>query len=147
MRLFLGAVAGCCLLAASMAAQETTTYQPTDNPLQGEYAFAYGEPVTIMAAAGGMGFDSITISPQDEVRAGDTVRCEVLVQGRNLSDEKLTVSIVMLLEEESGAGLERVTVDPFRVRGSRTFEETERVRVTGDALLAAAKVYVFAQVE
>ena len=53
---------------------------------------------------------------------------------------------VLLLEDADGKKLERVTLDPFRAKAGKDFQERQKVFVGGDALTGARKVYLFIQV-
>jgi len=55
------------------------------------------------------------------------------VAGSNTTDKKATLTAVLLLEDADGKKLERVTLDPFRAKAGKDFQERQKVFVGGDA--------------
>lgn len=143
------AVGVSCLMVGVAMAQEAQapSYTRGDNPFQGEFAIELGKPVTLNVEVQGVRLRTLTLTPTAEVVPGKEIRCDVLLDGENAGDAKATITTILLLEDSDSQALERVTPDSFRVRGGRTFEDTERVKVTGDALNAARKVYVFIEIQ
>jgi hypothetical protein len=135
------------LIVGLAAAQPGPDYAPADNPFQRDYAFTLGQPVELRVEVEGVRFDHITVTAPDEVRAGESVKCEVQVVGSSVAKKKAKLTPVLLLEDRDGRGLERITLDPFKVKTGRPFDETQKATVSGDALLGASRVYVFVQVE
>ena len=141
-----GLAAAVALLAAGMlVAQQAPDYTIGDNPFQAEYPFALGQPVQLRAEVQGIRFDALTVVALDEVKSGAKVRCEVQLTGTGAPEKKATVSVVVLLEDAKGTGLDRLTLDGFKVKAAKPFDEKQRVTVAGDALGTATKVYVFIQ--
>jgi hypothetical protein len=129
------------------AAQPGPEYAPADNPFQRDYGFTLGQPVELRVQVEGIRLDRIAVSAQDEVRAGESVRCEVQVVGSSVAAKKAKLTTVLLLEDHEGRGLERIQLDPFKVKNGRPFDETQKATIGGDALLGASRVYIFIQVE
>ncbi len=143
------------MLVATMSAlmtlpawgQDAPAFTRTSSPFQNEYELTLGRPVQLRVDIVGVRVDTLTVTPAAEVEAGKEIRTEFTVAGDNSASDKATVSAVLLLEDADGHGLERVTLDPFRVRGERSFDERQTIRVAGEALAAAAKIYVLLEVE
>jgi hypothetical protein len=135
------------LIVGLAAAQTGSEYAPAENPYQHDYAFTLGQPVELRVEVEGVRLDHLAVTARDEVRAGESVTCEVQVVGSNVAAKKAKLTTVLLLEDRDGRGLERIVLDPFKVKTDRPFDETQKANVGGDALLGATRVYVFVQVE
>ncbi len=146
MRRVMLALAG-TLVAALSLAQETPGYTAADNPFQNDYEFALGKPIRLRAIVEGVRLDTLNTVALTEVRPGEKVRCEVELAGTNEADRKATITVILLLEDDAGKGLERIALDPFKLKSARPFNEKQRVSIGGDTLRAAVKIYVFIQVE
>ncbi|HVN77250.1 MAG TPA: hypothetical protein VMT19_13110 [Thermoanaerobaculaceae bacterium] len=134
------------LVAGTLCAQEAPVYARGENPFQGDFPFALGQPINLNVDVEGVRLDAVTVSARGEVRAGEKVRCETLLAGNNTTDKKPTLTMVLLLEDADGKALEKVTFDQFRAKAGKEFQERQRVVITGEALAAAHKVYVFVQI-
>jgi hypothetical protein len=134
------------LVAGALFAQETPAYTPGENPFQGDFTFVLGQAVGLHVDIQGVRLDSVTVSAVGEVRPGQKVKCEAVLAGNNTTDKKPTLTTVLLLEDADGQTLEKVTLDPFKAKAGREFQERQKVTVGGDALAAAHKVYLFIQV-
>ena len=145
MRLPVAALAA--VLAASFASgQEGPAYATAENPFQGDFPLVVGQAVVLRVDVLGVHLDGITVSAIGEARAGEKAKCEVAVAGTNTGDKKPQLTAVLLLEDADDKPLERLTLDPFKVKAGKPFQEKQRLAVSGDALLAARKVYLFVQV-
>jgi hypothetical protein len=134
------------LAAGGAFAQESGGYATAENPYQGEHDFAVGRAVPLRVDVQGMRFDAITAFALEDVRAGAQIRCEVQATGSNAATGKGTVTMVLLLEDANGRGMDRITLDSFKVKNGKPFDVRQKVSLSGDSLTAAAKVYVFVQV-
>jgi hypothetical protein len=143
MRGAMGAIA--LALAVPVLAQETGGYAAGENPFQGEYPFAAGQPISLKVTVEGVNLDTLTLAP--EPASGDTVSCPVTFDGSNQGSGKVTVTAVVLLEDAKGKTLERLTMAQFRVKSGRPFSRREAITVQAASLTAAAKVYLFVKVE
>ena len=143
------------MLVATMSAvmtlpawgQEAPAFARSSSPFQDEYELTLGRPVQVRVDIVGVRVDTLTVTPAAEVEAGKEVRTEFALSGDNSASDRATVTAVLLLEDADGHGLERVTLDSFRVRGERSFDERQTLRVPGEALAGAAKIYVLLEVE
>jgi hypothetical protein len=131
----------------SAAAQETPTYRESDNPFQEDLPFELGQPLSLLADVGGLRLATLTIRPRGEVQAGSPATCEVQVTGSNQRDAKVEVDVALLLEDEGGKGIDRMHLEPFKVKAGRDFSESAKVSVQGSALLSAKRIYVYIEVK
>ncbi|MFI5143205.1 MAG: hypothetical protein ACHQQS_10860 [Thermoanaerobaculales bacterium] len=145
MQCVLAAVAA-LLIAGTLGGQQTSGYPPGDNPFQAEYDFALGQPVQLHVDVQGVRFDALTVVALEAVKSGAKTRCEVQVTGTNAAEKRATVTTVLLLEDASGKGLDRLTLEAFKVKPAKPIEEKQRLTVAADSLSSATKVYVFVQV-
>ncbi len=134
------------LVAGVVCAQEAPAYTPSENPFQGDYAITIGQPVVLRVDVLGVHLDDVTVAPMDEVRNGEKVRCEVTIAGANTAARKAELTAVLLLEDGNGSGLERVSLDAFKVKSGKEFRERQRVPIEAATLTGAKRVYVFVQV-
>jgi hypothetical protein len=136
------ALAGSLIAAFSFA----QGYTPGENPFQNEYDFALGKSIKLRVDVHGVRLDTLTVVALGDVRAGEKVKCEVEVAGSNETDKKATLTAVLLFENADGKGIERITLEQFKAKTSRAFDEKQKISVAGDTLLAASKMYVFVQI-
>ena len=134
------------LVAGLAFAQGGPGYAPAENPFQGDFGFTLGQPTALRVDIQGVQLDGITLTAQGEVRAGEVVKCQVQVVGASVAEKKATLTVVLLLEDAEGRNLERVMLEPFKVKPGKPFDERQKLTAEGSALAAAARVYVFVQV-
>ncbi len=147
-----GAVLAAVLLAVPLAAQEADevpqrSYIQADSPYMVELDFSLAAPVDVFVEIAGVRLDRLRLDPQGAVDEGTSVRCQVTATGSHTGGARPTVSIVLLLEDQDGKGLERVIMEPFRPGRGRSFDEVQRAPVPGSALLAARKIFVLVEVK
>jgi hypothetical protein len=134
------------LIAALSFSQAGTGYVAVENPFQNDYDFALVRPITMRVDVQGVRFGTLTVVALGEVRTGEKVKCEVSVVGSNETEKKATVTAVLLFENTEGKGIERLTLETFKTKSARAFDERQKVSIGGDTLRAASKVYVFIQI-
>ncbi len=133
------------MVAGAVVAQENPAYSPGENPYQGDFPFTLGQPVGLHVDIQGVRLDSLTVTALGEVRPGEKVKCEAVLAGNNTSERKASLTTVLLLEDADGKALERVSLESFKAKSKREFQERQKVAVAGEALAAARKVYLFVQ--
>jgi len=133
------------LVAGSVCAQEAPAYAPGENPFQGDYAITIGQPVVLRVDVLGVRLKDVTVTPIGEVRSGEKVKCDVTITGANTAAKKADLTTVLLLEDGDGKGLERVSLDPFKVKSGKEFRERQRLSIEAATLTGARRVYVFVQ--
>lgn len=134
------------LAAGVAAAQQPGSYTPAENPYQADLAFTSGKPIDLFVEIDGVRLDGIVVLPGGDARAGEQVECQIQVLGASVADKRATINTVILLEDAGDKPLERVTLDPFRVKAGKPFDEKQKRTLDGSALLNAAKAYVLVQV-
>lgn len=149
MRRFLNVMVVLLAAGAAFAQQpagDQASYATSENPFQGDYEFVAGKPITLHVQIEGVRIDAITLTPIGEVKPGQDVKCEMQVTGSNAGDKKAQISVILLLEDDAGKGSERVTLDPFKVKSGKVFDRKDTLKVAGQDLQGASKVYVFVQI-
>ena len=134
------------LVAGVAVAQQPGSYTPAENPYQADLAFTSGKPIDLFVEIEGVRLDGIVVLPGGDARAGEQVECDIQVVGVSVAEKRATINTVILLEDAEGKPLERETLDPFRVKAGKPFDEKQKRAVSGSALINAAKVYVLVQV-
>jgi hypothetical protein len=134
------------LVAGAVWAQETPTYAPGENPFQGDYAITIGQPVVLRVDVEGLRIDDVTVTPLGEVKSGEKVKSEVVVTGTNTAGKKADLTVVLLLEDGNGKGMERVSLDSFKVKSGKQFRERQKLPIEAATLTDAKRVYVFVEV-
>ncbi len=127
-------------------AQEEPRYKPGENPYQEEFVLKLGEPMALYVEIEGTRFAQLTIAPQGNVEPGKNVKCQVVITGARVASGRVEVLPVLLLEDQNGKSLDRLTPPPFKVRGERPFEYKETITASGDSLAVAAKVWVYLEI-
>ena len=145
MRSVLGAVLA--LVAVAATAQEATDYTTVENPFQGEYALTVGQPLTIRVDIQGVLIDSITVASPAALTADGTVDCTVTVAGANESARKVSVTVVLLLEDANSQALERLSLAPFKVKSRSPINAQQKVEVQAASLAATQRAYLFLKVD
>jgi hypothetical protein len=135
------------LVAGLVLSQAGPAYAPAENPFQGDYGFTLGQPIELRVDVQGVRLDGITFVAQGEVRAAESVKCEVEVAGASVAEKKATLTVVLLLEDADGRNLKRVTLEPFKVKPGKPFDEKQKVSVEGSTLTTASRAYVFVRVD
>ena len=134
------------VIAGLAVAQEGPGYAPGENPFQADYAFRLGEPITVRVEVLGVRLDTFTLTAQQDVREGETVKCQAQLVGSSVAQKKATLTVVLLLEDARGNNLGRVPLEPFKAKPGKAFDEKQKVTAEGKALAAATRVYLFVQV-
>lgn len=146
MRRMLAALA-VVFIAVGVQGQTKESYTRSASPFQGEYALTLGSPIDLHVDVDGIRLVTLTLTASAAVEADKPIKCQAELVGENTTTERVTVLTAMLLEGPDGKGLERINLDPFRIRPGRRFDERQTIRVDGSNLQAAGKVYVFVELQ
>ena len=131
--------------ATSVVAQETGAYSQGENPFQADYEFVLGRPIEVRVDVQGVRIDQVTLLALEEVRPGSEVRGEIQIAGSNVGDKKATLTLVMLLEDANGKGLGRVSMEPFKAKTGKPFDQRQKVTIAANSLNGALRVFLFVQ--
>lgn len=117
------------------------------NPYQGEMSFDPGQSLDPAVMIAGVDWFQLKLDILDELESGTNARTEVSLGFRNTSADDVEVLVILLFQGSEGEALERVTLEPMRVRDGRERTETDRYRIPSEALQQARTLYVFCEVE
>lgn len=144
---------GCFALVLSLvllpwgALGQETGFVTVDNPFQDERPIKLGEPITLRIEVAETRFLELTLTCQEELEPGKTAKCQLTLTGQRQGSSKAEILPILLLEDENGETLERLTPSPFKVKGNKPFEHQETLKVTGNALKAVAKIWIYLEVK
>ncbi|MGQ9496559.1 MAG: hypothetical protein ACUVRY_09995 [Thermoanaerobaculaceae bacterium] len=125
---------------------QETGFVTVENPFQDERPIKLGEPITLRIEVAQTQFLELTLTSQEEVEPGKIAKCQLTLTGQRQGSSKAEILPILLLEDEKGETLERLRPSPFKVKGNKPFEYRETLKVTGDALKAVARVWIYLEV-
>jgi hypothetical protein len=140
-------VAAIGLLSFAAVARAQPAYAPVGNNYGAEFAFAPGRPIELRVEVEGVRFDTLAVIPSAGTEGDRPVSCEVAVDGSSVAARRSTVMVVVLLEDENSRGLDRVAMEPFRVKAEKPFAERQTIDVPAPSLRAAQRAYILIQIE
>ncbi len=133
--------------SAAPGMSQDAEFTNVDNPYQGEVAFSLGEPSEPMVDIAGVRWLSVRLVPSSpELVSGREVKTSVELTLENSTGSRAKVLVVILFEDASGNGLDRVELKPVAVPKGRRKTFRQKVKIQADVLKAAVKLYLFAEV-
>ncbi len=136
------------LAGAIQGAAQEGAFAKVGNPYQGEVPFTLGEPSAPMVEIAGVRWSTVRLVPSTTaLESGRQIKTRVEFTLENTTSRRAKVLIILLFEDASGNGLDRVELKPVSVGGGRRKLFKEKVKVQADVLSAAAKLYLFAEVK
>jgi hypothetical protein len=133
---------------APLAAQDDATRQ-SPNPYQEEIDFELGRQLAVNVEVAGVRWAAVRIAPPEGEQPAPAVESTVLVdlsfsnQGRRGVD----LVVALLLEDEKGAPLQRLSCPVVHLGGGKAREFRHSFTARGGVLLAARRVYLFLEVQ
>lgn len=140
---------GAILAIAGIAAAQGPDFQEVGSPLQEEFDFKIGQILNLNLRIDGIKWTVLKADAGDDSgwTAGKTTKTSFTNELENLTDTTLTLSIILLLEDDRGRQLERVEFKRIKVGPGRYNQDIQKIKVDGGNLAHIAKVYIFAEVE
>jgi hypothetical protein len=131
-----------------VAAAQDAEWRTVESPYQEDLRVAVGTTFAPGVEIDGVRWRSLRIAPAEgeTVAAGETVQTEVSLELENRGNKTVQVLVILLLEDEDGAPLDRIEAIRFKVGGGRLKERTETVALSGDALLETRRVYALCEI-
>lgn len=141
------AVFAACTTVAARA--QDVQFRSTDSPYQEEFDYRLGEALEPNVEIEGLRWTLVRIEPRDPDfdPDDDDVAVDLTVAFDNRGTDDVRAQIVVLLEDGDGRPLDRLTLEPVRVRDGRTEEDDERFEVPGADLVALEKLYLFLELD
>ena len=144
------AVAAVMVLACAvpLVAQDDAA-RTSPNPYQEDVAFELGRELAVNVEVEGVLWARVRVSTPEGQQPTPGVDGTALVDLRfdNRSKRGVDLVVVLLLEDEGGARLERLACPAVHLGGGKAREFRHTFTARGDVLLAARRVYLFLQVQ
>lgn len=136
-------------VAVSPASAQSPPWRVVDNPYQEDIEYEVGSDYSPMVEVEGIQWRSFSLERPDFnlVEDDEIVASELVLEFENRRDKSARILVILLLEDENGAPLDRIEAKPFKLAAGRLKERKETARLTAGDLKAARKVYLFFEVE
>jgi hypothetical protein len=134
--------------AAPLAAQDEAARQ-SPNPYQEEIAFELGRQLTVNVEVEGVRWAAVRVAPPEGEQPAPGVDGTVLVDlsFSNQSRRGVDLVVALLLEDEGGAPLQRLSCPEVHLGGGKVREFRHSFTASGDVLVAARRVYLFLEIQ
>ena len=131
MKKYSRAVMSVVMMMAAAAVCSAQEFEQTENPFQREYDYEIGQELNPGVEIGGLRWQKLVIEPKDpdDLRPGREEPAFIIFGFENVSSDRLTATVVILLEDEFGSMLERIECDPERVGDGRTEEIKQKAKI------------------
>ncbi len=142
---FLGAV----LVFAGGVAAQGADRREVGSPFQEEFDFTIGQTLDLNIRIDGINWSTLRAGAGDEAdwREGKKIKTSFTNELENLTNTPLTLSVIILLEDDRGRQLERIELKKIKVGAGRYDEDIQKIKVDGGVLAETSKVYTVAEVE
>ena len=142
-------IVGAILSVAGITAAQGTDLRDVSSPFQEEFAFKVGQTLDLNLRIDGIRWAVLRASAGDEAgwTAGKKAKTSITNELENLTNIPLTLSVIILLEDDRGRPLERIKLKKIKVAPGRYDEDIQKIKVDGGNLAETAKAYIFAEVE
>lgn len=135
------------VVAAPVTAQNPE-WRIADNPYQEDIEYTAGATHNPMVQVEGVRWRSFSIERPDFglVDDDEIVETEVILEFESRRDKSARILVILLLEDENGAPLDRIEAKPFKLAAGRLKERKISAEIQAGDLKAAQKVYLFFEV-
>lgn len=133
---------------ASPSSAQNPDWRVVDNPYQEDIEYTIGtthEPGVEVDGIRWRSFGIVT-PERDPFAGGEPIRADVLVEFENRNSKSAKILVILLLENEDGAPLERIEVGQFKLSGNRLKERKVTAELAPEVVDATRKIYVFCEV-
>lgn len=119
-----------------------------ENPYQEDIEYSIGESHAPMVQVAGVRWRSFSIERPDFglVDDDEIVDIEVVFEFESRREKSARILVILLLEDENGAPLDRIEAKSFKLAAGRLKERKEDVKIQARNLKAAQRVYLFFEV-
>lgn len=140
---------GVILTSAGFAVGQDTDPREVASPFQEEFDFRIGQTLDLEVRVDGLRWVVLRAGAGDaqEWTAGKKFKTSFTSELENLTDMPLTLSTILLLEDDRGRQLERIQLKRIRVGGGRYVEDIQKIKIDGASLTETAKIYIFSEVK
>ena len=119
-----------------------------ENPYQEDIEYSIGTTHAPMIEVDGIRWRSFSLERPDFDLVGDdeTVDTKVVFEFENRRTKSVKILVILLLEDENGDPIDRITAKPFKLTGGRLKERKETAKLNVGDLKAARRVYLFFEI-
>ena len=136
------------VVVAAPAMAQDPEWRVVENPYQEDIEYDVGTTLAPMVEVDGIRWRSFSVERPDfsQIEDSETIDTEVVFEFENRRNKSARILVILLLEDESGAPLDRIEGRPFQLGGGRLKERRETARISAGNLKAAQRVYLFFEV-
>ena len=119
-----------------------------ENPYQEDIEYNIGTTHAPMVEVDGIRWRSFSLELPDfgTVEDNETVNIEMVLEFENRRTKSVKILVILLLEDENGDPIDRITAKPFKLTGGRLKERKETAKLNVGDLKAARRVYLFFEI-
>ncbi len=133
-----------------LSAQDQNDAPPpkeVQSPFQEEIEYKPGQLLELNLLIDGIHWTSFKIGSQntEDLKPGKTTKIEVINTLENRSSHSRVISIVILLENETGNLLQRLSMGEVKLSKGKYRTDRQKFKVETDALIGLSKIYIFAE--
>lgn len=143
------AVASILLTACALplAAQDEPV-RTSQGVYQEDVAYRIGNRLEPRVEVDGVRWLEVEVAPRDdEISPDQESKVDVRLRFDNRERQNATLVVVLLLEDEDGTQLHRLSLPEMRIGGTRAKEYDHKAIVPGRALLDTRRMYLFFRVQ
>lgn len=135
-------------VVATPAMAQNPDWRVAENPYQEDIVYTVGAPHAPMIEVDDVRWRSFSIERPDFalVEDDEIVDTEVILEFENRRSKSVKILVILLLEDENGAPLDRIEAKPFKLSAGRLKERKENAKLSAADLKAAQRVYLFFEV-
>jgi len=136
------------VMASSPLSAQDPDWRVVDNPYQEDIEYVVGtthEPGVEVDGIRWRSFGIVT-PERDPFAGGEPIRADVLVEFENRNSKSAKVLVILLLEDEDGAPLDRIEVGQFKLSGNRLKERKVTAELAPEVVDATRRIYIFCEV-
>lgn len=123
--------------------------RPSPNPYQEDVSYRIGEELAPNVEVDDVRWLLVQVAPREgeELAPEQEATTFVNVSFDNRNRKGTNLIVVLLLEDDGGAELHRLSLPEMRISGNRSKEYRHKVAVPGSALLNTRRMYLFFRVQ
>jgi len=118
-----------------------------DSPYQAEMNYHPGDLLELNLIIDGIRWSTFKLDAGDlsDLKSGNTTKIEVTNTLENVGSHTRSLSLVILLEDEKGSMLKRLTLGSIKLSKGKYRSDHQKFKVMDENLMELAKIYIFAE--
>ena len=136
-------------LAVATAFAQDESMRQAESPYQEEMPYRFGENLEPAIDIEGVRWQRARLKTKDG-EAPEAGRQHTILAELEFDNQRrggVTLTVVLLLQDENGGGLQRLASPEYRLGGNKSKVFKSKFTVSGDDLLATRSMYLFCRVE